>query len=148
MHNQQDSLFINQSGEACIVQCYCGMGHYHGQIEFYLDTDFQDIPVIYVGVAQPPVYGHFRGWFCRFWRLAHLVARITHCWNVMLGRRIEYDFEISASTAQDLSAWLTKAKALEDKLAAQQSIKRGLEQSANGEVHDLGSFQEDEQTNT
>jgi hypothetical protein len=127
MHSQPDSLFIKPDDSACIVQCACGNGHYHGQIEFYIDPGLpNDDPAwaatcashCYISVAMPPVSGYWHGWLSRFWPLSTLCRRLKVAWDILLGRRFEYDFDIGAQTVGDLGEWLARAKAKADAVIA------------------------------
>lgn len=100
MHKQNDSIFIGDENEACIVQCMCGVGHYHGQLEFmHSEAWGDDLPeTFYVGVAMPPYQGTSK--------LNRLVRRLDFAWKVLTGKRLEYDFEITPATSKRLAQWL------------------------------------------
>jgi hypothetical protein len=125
MHGQPDSLFIKPDDSACIVQCSCGMGQYHGQLEFYIDPDIDkvedawiDATHCYVCVAMPPVEGYWSGWLSRFWRLSTICRRIAVALSILRGKRLEYDFNIGAQTVGDLGEWFARAKAKADAVLA------------------------------
>lgn len=103
MHKQPNSIFIGDENEACIVQCHCGMGHYHGQLEFYHVEEWDTLGGYfpernYVGVAMPPYQGTSK------WN--RLIHRIDIAWKVLTGKRLEYDFEIAPATSKRLAQWL------------------------------------------
>lgn len=119
MHNQPDSLFIKPDDMACILQCYCGIGHLHGQLEFFIDPGmphddwtWYKASSGWISVAMPPVEGSWRGPLgSRLWRVATLFRRIAVAWGILLGKRQEYDFEFSPRTAVQLGQWLLRADA-------------------------------------
>jgi hypothetical protein len=139
MHSQGNSFYINEKGDACLVQCYCGLPH-HGEVSFHKDTPgwSDGMPGANVGVRIPRV---------RQWKW-----RLRDAWDALTGKEVDLDFEISTDSIRELAAWLTKAadqldegmlvahnayrKNLADLRAVREDLK-GIETKYRGKLSDV-----------
>lgn len=102
---QYDQVFIKPDDDGAIIQCMCGMGHHHGQVEVYVSPGVRESKEEWWGAWTAYFQVRMRPWHGRW-------QRVKAAWRVLRGEWWEADFEMSAIQGHLFADWL-KRKASE-----------------------------------